>query len=102
MTSSRRRFRTVYFVTRTINELGESARDAFKIAQELTGLNFSMLMHWSVLVEDSLFELSGNATSQVHKFIMKPLTRELRNRFQLKQLRGFTTMTDEEILTAGE
>jgi hypothetical protein len=101
MPSPGRRSRAVYLATRTINELGEHTREAFRAAQTLTGRNFSVLMHWSVLVGDSLFELGGNAKSQVHSFVMKPVTVEIEDKFQLKQFRGYTFMTDEEILSAG-
>jgi hypothetical protein len=101
MVSPRRKSRAVYLATRTINELGENTRGAFKAAQILTGRNFSVLMHWSVVVGDSLFELGGSAKSRVHSFTMKPVTVEIEARFQLKQFRGYTSMTDEEILSAG-
>jgi hypothetical protein len=102
MSTSNKTNRPVYLTTRTINEAGPVPRKAFKLARQVTGRNFSMLMHWSIVVDDSVFELGGKAKSQVHEFVKRPLTAGFQTKFQHEEVHGYTIMTDDEILSAGE
>lgn len=93
--------RKVYHFTRTLNELGPLPRVLFRTAREITNRNFTVFMHWGIIIDDRIFELSGNSKSIDHRFVTNPLTAEEEATHQSKEYRGWTALSDARILEIG-
>ncbi len=96
--------RKVYVLTRTVNEVGQPGRTFFKELKDFTGVTFSTLMHWGILIDNTVFELKGGIKSKSTKqlqFVQYNLSPAQRKEIQSVKEAGLTKKTDEEIFEIG-
>jgi hypothetical protein len=102
MDQPRQSLRNVYHFTRTLNEFGLLPRLFFRAVRDVTDRQCSAFMHWGIIVDNKIFELSGNSKAIEHRFMSKPLTADEAEKFQYKEYRGKTAYTDDQILQLGK